>query len=188
MADDAIGRLRVCRGSIRSSRGLVVLRLRIVNLDGGVHQIPLPEVGGRLWLCGKHAIAPRPDELLDELGADRVVCLVEADELNGRYPEYITWLTTSTRARWFPMEDMGFVGVESAVACADDMITTLIQGTSIVTHCAAGMGRAGTLAVIICLRLGMGLDESLSHVRLSRPGAGPQTHMQTDIVTAIARR
>jgi len=47
-----------------------------VNLDGGIHEIPLPPPArGRLWLCGKHAIGPDPDALMARVGADTVVCL-----------------------------------------------------------------------------------------------------------------
>ena len=45
-----------------------------MNLDGGIHEIPLPPTAaGRLWLCGKHAIGPDPEGLMDEVGADVVV-------------------------------------------------------------------------------------------------------------------
>jgi hypothetical protein len=38
---------------------------RGLNLDGGIHEIPLPPpAAGRLWLCGKHAIGPDPEGLL----------------------------------------------------------------------------------------------------------------------------
>jgi len=53
-----------------------------VNLDGGIDEIPLPPLArGRLWLCGKHAIGPDPDGLLERVGADGVVCLNEEHEL-----------------------------------------------------------------------------------------------------------
>ena len=56
-----------------------------MNLDGGIHEIPLPSPAqGRLWLCGKHAIGPDPEGLMERVGADGVVCLNEEYELGER--------------------------------------------------------------------------------------------------------
>lgn len=57
------------------------------NTDGGIHEIPLRESSGRLWLCGKHVAAPDPDALLRRMGADTIVCLTERHELDVREPD-----------------------------------------------------------------------------------------------------
>jgi hypothetical protein len=62
------------------------------NHDGGIHEIPLPDLPGRLWLCGKHVVGPDPGGLLDRTGADTIVCLTERHELFDRYPHYVHWL------------------------------------------------------------------------------------------------
>ena len=69
----------------------------------------------------------------------------------------------------------------------DAVWSRILHGDVVVAHCAAGMGRAGTLAVAVCVLSGMSLDESLDHVRRHRPGAGPEVGSQRDVVVELAR-
>lgn len=153
-----------------------------MNLDGGIHEVPLPSVPGRLWLCGKQAIAPDVIAVLDELGVDHVVCLVERHEVADRYPDYVQWLETSGRATWFPIPDLDFPPLDDVARVLESIRVRLTIGQSVIAHCAAGRGRAGTLAVAICSDLGMNLAESLRHVRAHRPGAGPEVGVQMNFV------
>lgn len=153
-----------------------------MNLDGGVHQIPLEAVTGRLWVCGKHAIAPDPDSILTATGAGRVICLVQLHELVERYPMYVGWLETSGIATWLPMPDLDLGPFEQVAELVDSACDDLRRGTSIIVHCAAGIGRAGTLAASVCIGLGMDSISALDHVRRHRPGAGPEVGPQMDFV------
>ena len=163
-----------------------------MNLDGGVHQIPLEGVTGELWLCGKHAIAPDPQGLFDRIGrrdrAPRVVCLVEPHELAGRYDDYARWLTTSTTAEWFPIHDLTSPPVDVVGPLYSSVWQHLGDGHVVVAHCAAGIGRAGTLAVAICLMNGMELGDAMRHVRHHRPGAGPEAGSQLAMLELLAER
>jgi hypothetical protein len=159
--------------------------------DGGIHEVPLPSTPGRLWLCGKHRIGPDPDALLLDTGADTVVCLTEAYELSARYPSYVAWLLEQVRldrAVWFPIHDLGVADRRAFDAFLDDLLSRLDEGAGLVVHCAAGIGRSGTTAVALCVRLGMPLDEALAHVRRHRPMAGPEVGAQLDLVRSIERR
>jgi protein-tyrosine phosphatase len=158
-----------------------------MNLDGGVHAIPLPDVSGRMWLCGKHAIAPDPQAVLDRVGVDHVVCLVEHFEIHDRYPAYVDWLENSGRATWFPIADLDFKAADDVVGVIDSVVGMLGAGTSVIVHCGAGIGRAGTLAVAVCLERGMDLDSALRHVRQHRPGAGPEVGSQMNFVQEWSR-
>lgn len=157
-----------------------------MNLDGGIHEIPLPEVTGRLWLCGKHYIAPRPDAVVDALAVDRVVCLVHEHELAGHYGPYVQWLRESDRARWFPIHDLSSPDFEIVIDLYRSVAADIRSGHSVIAHCAAGIGRAGTLAVGVCQILGMPLEEALTHVRRHRPGAGPEAGAQLEAVQHLA--
>jgi protein-tyrosine phosphatase len=117
-----------------------------------------------------------------------VVCLVEEHEIDGRYPDYVAWLRRSPNALWFPVHDLSTPSTLQAFALYDDVWARLSRGRHVIAHCGAGMGRAGTLAVAMCLHAGLELDEALEHVRRERPGAGPEVGAQTDVVVELAFR
>lgn len=159
-----------------------------MNLDGGVHHVPIRAVEGRLWLCGKHAIAPDVRAMLERTGSNHVVCLVQRHELVDRYDDYVEWLDAARhdgRATWFPIHDLSAPDHERFSPLVHEVSDRLVSGTSVVVHCAAGKGRAGTLAVALCLVAGMSLDEAVDHVRLHRPGAGPEVGDQLALVSSF---
>jgi protein-tyrosine phosphatase len=165
---------------------------RFVNLDGGVHRVELRCVDGSLWICGKHAIAPDPDALFARIlvrpSDVDVVCLVEEHELVDRYPDYVKWLRSEPSALWCPVPDLSSPDVDRAAEMYEVVWERLVRGRHVVAHCGAGMGRAGTLAVAMCLHDGRPLDEALEHVRRSRPGAGPEVGSQSTVLAELARR
>jgi protein-tyrosine phosphatase len=156
-----------------------------MNIDGGIHEIPLPSLGGRLWLCGKHFIGPDPERVLESLSADHVVCLVHEHELRDRYDGYITWLQSTDRATWYPIYDLSSPSLAEILPLYQGVVDRLSRNESVIVHCAAGIGRAGTLAVAVCQLSGMPLNEALAHVRQYRPGAGPEVGSQLDAVVAL---
>lgn len=160
--------------------------------DGGIHEIPLPDgATGRLWLCGKHVVAPDPDGLLERHGADTVVCLNEERELLGHYPGYVAWLrreTATDRAVWHPMHDLSTSPWPAFRDLVDDLSGRLRDGQSLIVHCGAGIGRAGTTAVGILMTVGLGLDEARAVVRNHRPMAGPEAGVQLDMLRRFAAR
>jgi predicted protein tyrosine phosphatase len=162
------------------------------SIDGGIDEIPLPDgVTGRLWLCGKHRIGPDVGRVITETGADLVVCLTRRAEIEARYPQYVSWLDEHVRlgdAIWFPIHDLSAPDVESFAGLVDRLATRATAGDSIVVHCAAGIGRAGTTAVALLMRLGVDTDEARRIVRAHRPMAGPEVGAQVDLLVALARR
>ena len=159
--------------------------------DGGVDPIRLPAgVPGRLWLCGKHAIGPDHDALVAEVGgAATVVCLTERHELVDRYPAYVAWLDDpDSPTRWFPIHDLHAPDAATMERFAGELVELLRAGETLVVHCAAGKGRAGTTAVCVLLALGMSLADALDHVATARPGAGPEVGVQRQLVHDLAER
>jgi hypothetical protein len=156
-----------------------------MNIDGGIHEIPLPSLAGRLWLCGKHFIGPDPERVLESVSADHVVCLVRERELRDRYDGYITWLQSTDRATWYPIYDLSSPPLAEILPLYQGVVDRLSRNESVIVHCAAGIGRAGTLAVAVCQLSGMPLNEALAHVRQYRPGAGPEVGSQLDAVVAL---
>jgi len=158
--------------------------------DGGIDTLPLPVATGGLSLCGKHAIGPDHRAAMARCGATTVVCLVEAFELVDRYPDYLTWLQANRdgAAVWFPIHDLHAPGVVAADELLDELVRRLTLGEHLLMHCAAGIGRTGTLAVCLLMRLGLPRDEALAHVARHRPMAGPEVGAQLELVDALANR
>ncbi len=162
-----------------------------MNLDGGIHEIPLPAPAqGRLWLCGKHTIGPDPEALMARVGADGVVCLNHEHELAERYPTYVTWLRTQPPARvvWHPIHDLHAPTLEEFTPVLTDLVDRLAAGDRMIVHCAAGIGRAGTVAVAVLVSLAVPLDEALDRVRRHRPAAGPEVGAQLELVRRLHER
>lgn len=149
------------------------------NTTGGIHEIPAG-TPGRLYVCGKHHIGPDVRAVLDHTGNAHVVCLVETHELEHRYDEYLAWLRANdgAGATWHPVHDMHAPRFTDALSLFQRLAGLLTDGTNVVVHCAAGIGRAGTTATGTLMMLGMRSSDALEHVRAHRPMAGPQTHVQ----------
>ena len=157
------------------------------NTTGGIHEVPTG-LAGRMFLCGKHHIGPDVSLVLSETDGAHVVCLVERHELEHRYDSYIEWLETSGRCTWHPIHDMWAPEMEPALALYGSLADRLRNGTNIVIHCAAGIGRAGTSAAATLMMLGVPEHEALARVAEHRPMAGPQTMAQQVFLDQLQAR
>ena len=155
---------------------------------GGVDRVPLPERPGALWLAGRRFVGPDPEAAMAEVGATAVVCLCEESELSDRYPSYVEWLRSDRRALWLPVADLHAPAVEAADALAGRIDGLLAEGRSVLMHCGAGIGRAGTMAVAVLLQAGRGLDDALATVAAARPMAGPEVGAQTRMLEELSSR
>ena len=161
------------------------------SIDGGIDEIPLPAgVDGRLWLCGKHVIGPDPDGVVARVDATSVVCLTQRHELSDRFPDYVAWLDreVGSRAVWHPIHDLSVPAHGAFADLVADVATRLRAGERVIVHCAAGIGRAGTLAVGVMIHLGMERSDALQHVAAHRPMAGPEVGAQAALIEAFAAR
>lgn len=175
---------------------------------GGVDEIPSPPWGwvgpaitpgpeqtpgpppsrGRLWLCGKHFVGPDPEAALEEVDADLVVCLTERHELASRYPSYVAWLDANTggRALWHPIPDLHAPDIGEALPILCHLQQHLANGRTLLVHCGAGIGRAGTVAAGVLLLAGASLDDALEMVAANRPMAGPEAGAQAELLASLA--
>ena len=158
--------------------------------DGGIDTVPLPGATGGLSLCGKHAIAPDVHAAMERCGATTVVCLVEEHEIVGHWPEYVEWLRANagTRAVWFPVHDLHAPAPDRAEPFLLELLARIDDGEHLLVHCAAGIGRTGTVAACLLVRMGMSVNDALLAIRTARPGAGPEAGVQMDLVSAVAAR
>lgn len=157
---------------------------------GGVDEVPLPaRVAGRLWLAGKHFVAPDPVAALASVGASMVLCLCEEGELAERYPGYVTWLRSEAPlgwAWWHPIPDLHAPPLDEADALIATVASQLRDGAAILAHCGAGIGRAGTLAAAVLIHFGASLDSALATVAAARPMAGPEAGPQMALLEELA--
>src|ERR1700728_4257075 len=159
------------------------------SLHGGVDEVPLPaRIPGRLWLCGKRFIAPDPEAAMAEVHASAVVCLCERDELIDRYPDYVAWLEANQpdRAIWWPIPDLHAPDVESALDLLNRLRSRLEEGQTMLLHCGAGIGRAGTVAAGLLITIGSSTEEAIAHVAAHRPMAGPEVGAQTELLNVLS--
>jgi protein-tyrosine phosphatase len=67
------------------------------------------------------------------------------------------------------------------------MITQRLEaGEGVVMHCAAGQGRAGTVAACVLMALGQPLDDAIRTVASNRVFAGPGHGAQWSLVEGVA--
>jgi protein-tyrosine phosphatase len=127
--------------------------------------------------------------VIDEVGgAATVVCLVERHELEPRYPEYVAWIDgVGTGVIWWPIPDLHAPRADRALPLVDELVARLQRGEALIVHCGGGMGRAGTLAACVLIRLGVGPAVAVDLVAAARPGAGPEVGAQRELVEAIGR-
>lgn len=156
--------------------------------NGGLDRVPVDDVPGQLWLCGKHLIGPDVDAAIDRVGADVVLCLNERHELDDRYPDYVRWLRTDPRAWWVPVPDLHAPPVDEANAVVADLSSHLEAGRTVLAHCGAGIGRAGTIAAGLLVHRGATVEEAIAVVAASRPGAGPEAGAQMELLRALTDR
>ncbi len=159
------------------------------NTTGGIHEIPLPGVSGRLMLCGKHFIGPDVESTRALLTDATIVCLVQRHELEHRYDEYVQWLDNNadSQAIWLPIADLDAPSLQSGVDLCEIIEGGVRAGRGFIVHCAAGIGRSGTIAVAVLMLLGLSCDDAIAHVRSHRPMAGPETGAQTDFLRAFEK-
>lgn len=155
---------------------------------GGVDRVPVPGVDGELWLCGKHLVGPDVEGAVARVGADVVLCLNERHELVDRYPAYVRWLGADPRAWWAPVPDLSAPPVDEAAALVERLVDLLAAGRTVLAHCGAGIGRAGTVAAAVLVARGATVEDAVAVVAASRPMAGPEAGAQSELLHALADR
>lgn len=157
------------------------------SVDGGIDEIPLPVMSGRLWLCGKHVVAPDPESALARVAATTIVCLTRKHEIEDRYPGYVDWLHAHApgRAIWIPTPDLAIHPLDKMRPHLDDMVSRLHDGQRLIIHCAAGIGRSGTTAVALLMLLGENREDALKTVADHRPMGGPEVGAQRTFIEEL---
>jgi len=132
--------------------------------------LPAP-VTGALWLTGLPDNAERLRRYRVETAARRVthvVILAEEHEVRDLAPEYARWLASDPCPfvlMRLPIRDFGVPDTVAGFRLAAQRIArALKRGRRVVTHCRAGIGRTGMMAVAVLIELGVSPDEATGRV------------------------
>ena len=123
-------------------------------------------------------------------GADGVVCLVEAFELDELQVAGLPRAVGEAGLRWFhlPIVDQSIPGsqFEDDWVSAGSAIRRILDGGgSVLIHCKGGLGRTGLVAARLLVEYGIPPVQAICRVRAVRPGA-IENSVQERYVMALA--
>ncbi|MEY2687859.1 MAG: hypothetical protein RL375_2057 [Pseudomonadota bacterium] len=152
-------------------------------------RLTLPEgVPGQLWLNGM----PGRFESWTSFKAEArerdlqgLICLNPLHEVAAGSPDYHAAITSGTlpwRWRHLPMRDFGVAAGEAHFrAQVLEVADELEHGDVLLLHCAAGIGRTGTVAACLLKHLGTSRDAALAAVRAA--GSNPESAAQSGLIS-----
>ena len=159
-----------------------------------IRAVALPgEIAGQLWLSampGRDAPLDAVFSAMIAAKVARIVCLCTADELATKSPGYARTLAQSAApapVSTLPVPDYSVPPDGPAfVRLAHELATDLARGKAVLIHCAAGIGRTGTMA--ICVLVASGLPLKTAQGIVATAGSGPETAAQQAFVEVSARQ
>jgi protein-tyrosine phosphatase len=141
-------------------------------------------VAGVLWLSAMPGRLGAWDDFLDDVRrapVDLVLCLTPRHEIERLSPDYADALRRGDLPfEWWslPMRDFGLhAEMDDYERRIDAVAERLRAGQGVLLHCAAGIGRTGTVAACVLKQLGQSREEALAAVR--RAGSNPQSAVQS---------
>lgn len=134
------------------------------------------------WLAG--CTYPRDEATLAELAGRGVAVLINLHERR-HDPEVLA--RHGLKELHLPVPDFAPPAPEQLARGVDAIERAVAEGEKVAVHCAAGLGRTGTLLACYLVSRGSGPDEAIARVRKVRPGS-IETPRQVAAVQAYARR
>jgi predicted protein tyrosine phosphatase len=135
-------------------------------------------------LIGAYPLDQDDVEMLERLGIDRIVNLVEDAEYAPGVREVVTdaLQDAGIPERRLPLTDyagLPSIEIEAAVRQVNEWLD---EGHRVYLHCRAGWQRSAAVAAgVVAIREGVGIDEALAIVQQRKPTAEPLPHQRDDL-------
>ena len=146
-----------------------------------------PGVPGRVLLSGMPGRFESWESFVSrtsQAGVTHVLCLTPLHEIASVSPRYQEALERDTFPYgWdhLPMLDYGLsLQAQAFRDGVEQLAQRVLAGDTILLHCAAGIGRTGTVAACLLKRLGVPTEQALQRVR--EAGSNPQSALQSGLI------
>jgi len=110
---------------------------------------------------------------LREARIDSVFCLLEDRDFRawGVPKLLVEYARGGIRVHRHPIRDFGVPTLDEMTRAVDELEAALAAGRTALIHCAAGIGRTGTLTACLLVRHGLAPRSAIHAVRAHRPGS-----------------
>ncbi len=135
-------------------------------------------------LIGAYPLDPEDVSMLDRLGIERVLNLVQDEEYGSADREAIEAALTSAgiEEHRLGLTDYGGFEPDELEQAVQEVLRWLQDGDRAYLHCRAGWQRSAAVAAgVVALREGLEIDEALAHVQSKKPSADPLPHQREDL-------
>jgi protein-tyrosine phosphatase len=136
------------------------------------------------FLIGAYPLDAADVGMLDRLGIERVLNLVEDDEYEPGEREAVeaAYAAAGIEERRFSFTDYGDLPSDALDAAVDEVSEWLDEGIRTYMHCRAGWQRSAAVAAgVIALRDGLEIEDALAYVQDRKPSANPLPHQREDL-------
>jgi predicted protein tyrosine phosphatase len=149
-----------------------------------------PGVTGALYL---HSMLGKEEALADAVGEVRrldislIVSLAPLSEIRVNSPSYAKAIEAQDLPAILascPIPDRGVPENQAEfLRSVEETASALEAGQKLLLHCNAGIGRTGTYAAAVLMRIGLSKDQAIAEVR--RAGSHPETPKQLEFLSSL---
>lgn len=110
---------------------------------------------------------------LEASGIQSIFCLLEDRDFRAwGVPKLLdAYARARFRVHRHPIRDFGVPTLDAMTRAIDELDASLSSGGTALVHCAAGIGRTGTVTACLLVRHGLSARQAIHTVRAHRPGS-----------------